>query len=97
MAIVGCLFIITVAPRILPDRKPAVSQLDKSREYAAKMLVPMDSPLAGKTIEEAGLRRLPGAYLAEKDRDGVVIGAVSSDERLRAGDRWIFAGVDGTA
>jgi Trk K+ transport system NAD-binding subunit len=50
-------------------------------------------PLARKSIEEAGLRHLPGAYLAEIDRDGVIIGAVSPDERLRSGDQSLFAGV----
>ncbi len=93
VAIVGCLFIILVAPWLLPDRKPALSQLDDPREYTIEMLVPPDSPLANKTIEEAGLRHLPGVYLAEIDRDGVVVGAVSPDERLRPGDRLVFVGV----
>ena len=93
VALVGCLFIIMVAPRLLPDRKPALSRLEDPREYTAEMLVPADSLLGGKTIEEAGLRHLPGAYLAEIDRDGAVIGAVSPDERLRAGDRLVFVGV----
>ncbi|MBL8829887.1 MAG: SLC13 family permease [Planctomycetaceae bacterium] len=93
VAIVGCLFIVAVAPWMLPDRKPALSQLDDPREYTIEMLVPPDSPLANKTIEEAGLRHLPGVYLAEIDRDGVVVGAVSPDERLRPGDRLVFVGV----
>jgi di/tricarboxylate transporter len=93
VALVGCAFIILVVPWMLPDRKPALSQLDDPREYTIEMLVPADSTLANKTIEEAGLRHLPGVYLAEIDRDGVVVGAVSPDERLRPGDRLVFVGV----
>ncbi|HOA53852.1 MAG TPA: SLC13 family permease, partial [Thermogutta sp.] len=47
----------------------------------------------GKTIEEAGLRHLPGLYLAEINRDGQVLPAVSPQERLRANDRLIFVGI----
>jgi di/tricarboxylate transporter len=57
------------------------------------MLVDGTSPLVGKTIEEAGLRHLPGVYLAEIDRDGMVLPAVSPEERLRGNDRLVFVGV----
>ena len=57
------------------------------------MLVAADSPLVGKTIEEAGLRHLPGVYLAEIDRDGIVLPAVSPQEVLRGGDRLVFVGI----
>ncbi|HWA98366.1 MAG TPA: SLC13 family permease, partial [Pirellulales bacterium] len=92
-AIAGCAFLILVGPKLLPDRRPAISELDDPREYTAEMVVPADSPLAGRTIEEAGLRHLPDLYLAEIDRDGTVVPADSSDERLRAGDRLVFVGV----
>ncbi len=57
------------------------------------MIVEPDSPLINKTIEAAGLRHLPGVYLAEVDREGFVLPAVSPDERLRANDRLVFVGV----
>ncbi|MBW8885874.1 MAG: TrkA C-terminal domain-containing protein [Planctomycetia bacterium] len=57
------------------------------------MQVESDSPLVGKTIESAGLRHLPGLFLAEIDRDGNSIPAVSPRETLRAGDRLLFVGV----
>jgi di/tricarboxylate transporter len=47
----------------------------------------------GQTIEAADLRHLPGAYLAEIDRDGDILPAVGPEERLRANDRLVFAGV----
>jgi hypothetical protein len=44
-----------------------------------------DSPLAGKSIEAAGLRQLPGLFLVEIERDGQIMPAVSSQEVLRDG------------
>jgi di/tricarboxylate transporter len=57
------------------------------------MLVDMNSPLVGLSIEEAGLRQLQGMYLAEIDRNGVIIPAVTPKEILRGGDRLVFVGI----
>ncbi|HUY90513.1 MAG TPA: SLC13 family permease, partial [Pirellulales bacterium] len=91
--LIGCAFIVLAAHWLLPDRRPAISNLDDPRSYTIEMLVEPDSPLVNKSIEEAGLRHLPGVYLAEVDRDGFVLPAVSPDERLRANDRLVFVGV----
>jgi len=92
-AVIGCAFVVLLARWLLPDRRPAISQLDDPRSYTIEMLVEPDSPLVGKTIEQAGLRHLPGVFLAEVDRDGFVLPAVSPEERLRANDRLVFVGV----
>ena len=57
------------------------------------MFVEEQSSIVGKTIEEAGLRNLPEMYLMEIDREGHVVAAVSSEERLQANDRLVFVGV----
>ena len=77
----------------VPDRKPVLSPQDDAREYVVEMLVEDGSPLAGKTIEEAGLRQLPGLYLIEIDRGDQVMPAVSSSVALRERDRLVFAGI----
>ena len=46
-----------------------------------------------KSVEEAGLRGLPGLFLIEIDRRGEVLPAVSGNIRLEANDQLIFAGV----
>ncbi|HVC93062.1 MAG TPA: SLC13 family permease, partial [Pirellulales bacterium] len=92
-ALIGCGFVVLLAQWLLPDRRPAMSQLDDPRSYTIEMLVEPESPLIGKTIEQAGLRHLPGVFLAEVDRDGFVLPAVSPDERLRSADRLVFVGV----
>lgn len=92
-ALVGIIYILLCARWLLPERKSAMMQLDDPREYSVEMLVDSGSPLVGQTIEEAGLRHLPGMYLMEIDRDGHVMAAVSSVERLRANDRLVFVGI----
>ena len=92
-AVVGFLYLLLVGRWLLPDRRPAISPLDDAREYVVEMLVGAGSPLAGKTIEEAGLRHLPGLYLIEIEREGQVMPAVSSQVALRDEDRLFFAGI----
>jgi di/tricarboxylate transporter len=91
-ALVGAVYVIFAAQYLLPDRRPAVSTQDDPREYTVEMLVQPASPLAGKSIEAAGLRHLPGLFLAEIEREGVVIPAVSPQEILHGGDRLLFVG-----
>ena len=78
---------------LLPDRQSAVAQMENSRSYIVEMLVDMDSPLIGRTIEEAGLRHLPGLFLMEIERGANSLPAVSPQERLEARDRLIFTGL----
>ncbi|MFQ5733356.1 MAG: SLC13 family permease, partial [Planctomycetaceae bacterium] len=91
--ILGIGYLLLCTKWLLPDRTPAMAELDDPREYTVEMIVTAGSPQIGKTIEEAGLRHLPGMYLMEIDRDGHVIAAVSSSERLQARDRLVFVGV----
>ncbi len=92
-AIVGLLFVIVCGRWLLPDRRPAVSIQDDARQYTVEMMVEPASTLVGRSIEEAGLRHLPGMYLMEIDRDGELIPVVGPEERLQASDRLVFAGV----
>jgi di/tricarboxylate transporter len=92
-ALVGGLYLVLAGRWLLPDRRPPLSTTDDPKEYTVEMQVEADSPLVGKTIEAAGLRHLPGLFLAEIDRDGNAIPAVSPREVLRAGDRLLFVGV----
>ncbi len=93
VALIGCLFVWLAGPFLLPDRGSPSSQLREAREYMAEMIVPPGSPLVGKTIEEAGLRHLPGAFVAEIERDGESLVAVGPEQRLKANDRLVLVGV----
>ncbi len=57
------------------------------------MVVEPHSPLIGMTIEDAGLRQLPGLFLMEIEREGQIIAAVSPVQRLRENDRLVFVGI----
>jgi di/tricarboxylate transporter len=92
-AIVGMAYLALLGRWLLPDRKPVMSDLDDARQYTVEMMVQPGSPLAGKTIEEAGLRHLPNLFLVEIERDGAVLPAIGPHHRLRDSDRLVFAGV----
>ena len=91
-AIAGMVYLYTTHRWTLPSRKPVISETDDVRQYTVEMVVPNDSPLSGKSIEQAGLRHLPGLYVVEIIRDRVIIPAVSPKEILRDGDRLVFIG-----
>jgi hypothetical protein len=77
---------------LLPERDDPLAHGDTLREYTAEMTVEAGSPLQGCSIEKAGLRSLPGLFLAEIERDGSILPAVEPRERLQANDRLIFVG-----
>ena len=87
------IFVFISSKWLLPERLPAISRYDDAREYTVEMMVEVSSTLSGKTIEQAGLRQLPGLFLIEIDRQGQVMPAVSSHEVLHDGDRLVFAGI----
>lgn len=93
-AAIGLLYLLVIAPRLLPDRREMLEQLGAARrEFLVEMLVEPSCRLVGKSIEEAGLRHLPGLFLIEINRAGVEIGPVAPNERLYAGDRLVFTGI----
>jgi di/tricarboxylate transporter len=85
---------VTLASRwLLPVRRSLETTLEDPKQYAVEMVVMDQSPIVGQTIEEAGLRSLPGLYLAEIERHGRVHAAVGPDERIDAHDRLVFVGI----
>jgi len=94
---VGLLFLLLVTPRLVPQRQLLSDQLgEHRREYTAAMFVEPQCRLVGRSVEEAGLRQLPGLFLVEIDRDGRTLTPVAPDEIIAAGDRLVFAGVVST-
>lgn len=68
------------------------AQFEDVRQYTVEMLVEENSPLVGKTVEEADLRSLPGLFLIEIQRQGHLITAVGPNQKLYSNDRLVFAG-----
>jgi di/tricarboxylate transporter len=91
-AAAGLLFILLFFSRLLPPRESPDETFADPREYTIEVAVAINGPLVGKTIAEAGLRNLQRVYLVEIEREGSIVTAVPTEERLRGGDRLVFAG-----
>lgn len=92
-AVAGSLMLILAQRWLLPTRKPAIAETDDPREYTVEMVVEDHSPLAGKTVEQAGLRHLPGLFLTEIQRGEQLLTAVNPHEVLRDRDQLVFVGM----
>ncbi|NBF40579.1 MAG: SLC13 family permease [Spirochaetes bacterium] len=93
VAVAGYLYLALLGPRLLPDtRDPFTKMGEAPKEYFIEMTVPADSPLIGKTIEQAGMRNMHGVYLTDIERGDLHLGPVTPDRRIAAGDRLFFAG-----
>jgi len=93
-ALVGAAFMLLLGRRLLPNRVGLIEKLgDKRREYLVEMIVQPECRLIAQSIEEAGLRHLPGLFLIEIDRAGDLITPVTPQDVIREGDRLVFTGV----
>ncbi len=94
LALIGIAYMILVAPRRLPDRTELIEQFgEHRREYLVEMQVESRCPLIGKTVQNAGLRNLPGLFLIEIGRAEETITPVSPQDFIKSGDRLVFTGV----
>ena len=93
VAVVGIAYILLTSRWLLKDRVSASVQHADPRQYTVEMMVQPGSAIDGSTIEQAGLRSLPGCYLMEVQRDGETFAAVGPRQVLRGNDRLIFVGV----
>ena len=60
--IAGIALIAFLSRWLLPERKPASAITLDARKYEVEMIVKKDSPIVGKSIEQAGLRHLSGLF-----------------------------------
>lgn len=93
IAVAGFVYLLIFGRKLLPEGASVFSSFENTREYTIEMMVRPDSPLIGKSIENAGLRQLPGLFLVEIVRDGTILAAVEPDEPLQSNDRLIFTGM----
>lgn len=94
IALAGAVYVVLIAPKLLPNRTELIRELgDRRREYLLEMLVQPECPLVGRSVQQAGLRNLPGLFLIEISRDEEIITPVTPADVIRAGDRMVFTGV----
>ncbi|MFH1464377.1 MAG: SLC13 family permease [Pseudomonadota bacterium] len=93
-AVFGLLYLVTLGDRLVPRRQDPEEGLERARrEFLAEVEVLADSPLAGRSVQQAGLRHLPGLFLAEIRRaGGGVLSPVGPEDLLARGDHLVFVG-----
>ncbi|MBK7403220.1 MAG: SLC13 family permease [Phycisphaerales bacterium] len=92
IAIFGIGYMLLFGRRLLRAGGGSDAPTDETRQYVTAMQVGPGSPVAGRTIEQAGLRHLPGLFLTRIDRPTETVLAVAPDEVLREQDILVFAG-----
>jgi len=91
VAICGLIFMWLFFPRMLPDISKNHA-FENVREFTLEVMVEPDGVLVGQSVQQAGLRDQKSVYLVEIERNGTLLTAVPSEERLQSGDRLVFAG-----
>jgi len=85
-----CIVVITLSSRLLPAHES--DSQESVQAYFLEAQVAPDSSLAGRSIEDNGLRNLDGLFLVEILRSGHLISPVTPDMMVEAGDLLIFSG-----
>lgn len=93
-AAAGMLYMLTIGKRLLPARESLSRQLrpDLDRTFMSELLVPHDSPVIGKTINEANLNGGSGLQVLQVSRDAQQISRPDHDFVLQAGDLLVLHG-----
>lgn len=92
--VLGVAYLLITSSWLLPKgRTHNLKQGEDAREYVVELMVQPGSAIDGKTIELAGLRSLPGVYLADIERNGQRLVAVGPEQILRGNDRLFFVGL----
>ncbi|VGO20777.1 SLC13 family permease [Pontiella sulfatireligans] len=91
-AVVGMAYLLLFSKKLLPQKKSIGEEFANPREYTVEMIVQPKSGLSGHSVQEAGLRQLPGGYLVEIIHEGHVHAPVAPSMILNDGDRLVFAG-----
>ena len=89
----GITLVLSTSRWLLPRRDRERVSPDSPREYTVAMRVQGDSPVVNRTVEDAGLRHLPGLFLVEIVRGEETFVAVGPNAMIREDDILIFAGI----
>lgn len=94
IAVVAGIITIAYAPRALPDRRSPHQQIaSRDRDYTMRVTVIDGGPLENTTIHDAGLRDLPGGYIAGvMSQPDTTIQPATPAFRLSGGDELVLVG-----
>ena len=89
-AVAGLLYLIFIAPRLLPDVKARATSGPALRRYLSEFKVQANSNLDGKTLEEAGFVSPVDFHLLSIRRNGAKV-LPAPEQKLLGGDVLAFA------
>ena len=101
MVLAGTTFMVLVGRHLLPkakhvqalpDQNGEISELYDIEERLALVELPMDSPLAGRTLNESRIGRALGLTILGLQRDGTKQRRLNSDTILQGGDQLLALG-----
>lgn len=92
LALVGAAYLGLVSPFLLPTRDSLIDLLPdaRNRRFLAQILIPLGSPLIGKTVSETGFSAEKGFKVIDVFREGLSLRANLRDLTIEAGDRVVL-------
>jgi di/tricarboxylate transporter len=93
MAVIGILYLVFFSDKLLPSHTNSIEKFDNdAQNYIVEAQIRPNSPLIGKTVEDAHLRNLEGLFLVQIIRGNQRYTAISPDVILLENDILYFAG-----
>jgi di/tricarboxylate transporter len=94
--LVGLLYLAFVAPKLLPDRKPAnsnsLSEDYNLQDYVSEIVIPPNSALIGQTLRQTSIQRKFDVDVLEIIHNGTHFAPPLADKKLSAGDILLVRG-----
>lgn len=92
LTLIGVVYLCTFGLRLLPDRETfsGIMTGSKQRQFLTEVLVPLGSPLIGKTVEESGVAKKLNARVIDVIRDRISLANEMERVVLQAGDRVVL-------
>jgi len=93
VTVIGWIYLYFIGYKLLPSNPNKIEALrEHLKEYIVETEIFHGSKLIGKTVKEAGLRKLQDVFLVEIIREDEIISPVSPEEKLDAADLLFFSG-----
>ena len=92
LTLIGVLYLCVFGPRLLPDRETfsGIMAGSRQRQFLTEVLVPLGSPLVGKTVDESGVAGKLNARVIDVIRDRVSLADDLGSVVMQAGDRVVL-------
>jgi di/tricarboxylate transporter len=92
MVVVGVAYLLLAGRWLLPDRGSAGGEMPRAedRRFLAEVLVPLGSPLIGKSLKDAGFSEEKGLKVVDVIRRNVSLRVPLADLALESGDRIVL-------